>query len=142
MSDDNKHRNSPLSPASLVNEVIVSSRYPHTTNRSNGLQYLLAAENQAAEMVASARIKRNELIRQANQESQIEIEIFRQERENQYQIKLQEATQLKQFQAKLDEKTSHLLEEMEQKVKKAEKSVVDYIVHCVIDDISFLLLKK
>jgi hypothetical protein len=86
--------NRSLSPSSLVNQVIVSSRHPYITdssrptstrstsgsNSSNsrarqtfngrssiqmepGLQSLLLAEGKAAEMIATARAKRNELMR-------------------------------------------------------------------------------
>jgi ATP synthase subunit G len=100
-----------------------------------GLQSLLIAEGKAAEMIATARTKRNELMRKAKQESQAEIEAFRQERERQYKIKLQEATQLERFQAKLDIERFHLLEQMEKNVKQQRKSLVKYIIHCIIDQI-------
>jgi hypothetical protein len=48
---------------------------------------------------------------------------------------LQEATQLEQFQAKIDMERVHLLEQMEKNVKKERKSLVNYIIHCVIDQI-------
>lgn len=158
--------NRSLSPSSLVNQVIVSSRHPYITdssrptstrstsgsNSSNsrarqtfngrssiqmepGLQALLAAEGRAADMIATARAKRNELMRRSNRESQAEIDAFRRERETQYKIKLQEATQLEQFQAKIDMERVHLLEQMEKNVKKERKSLVNYIIHCVIDQI-------
>jgi len=100
-----------------------------------GLQSLLLAEGRAAEMIATARAKRNELMRQANRESQAEIEAFRRERELQYKIKLHEATQIERFQAKLDTERLHLLEQMEKNVKQERKSLVQYIIHCVIDQI-------
>jgi ATP synthase subunit G len=100
-----------------------------------GLQSLLAAEGRAAEMIATAREKRNELMRKSNRESQAEIEAFRREREIQYKIKLYEATQLEQFQRKLDIERLNLLEQMEKNVKKERKSLVNYIIHCVIDQI-------
>ncbi|CAF0920809.1 unnamed protein product [Rotaria sp. Silwood1] len=146
-----------LSPSSAVNQIVVSSRRTsmrstsgssssnsrtqHTSNGHStiqmepGLQALFIAEGRAAEMIATARAKRNELMRQSNQESQAEIEAFRQEREAQYRKKLHEATQLEQFQAKLNIERHHLLEQMEENVKKKRKSLVNYIVHCVIDKI-------
>jgi V-type H+-transporting ATPase subunit G len=146
-----------LSPLSLLNQITDSShrtrrrsiggssstnsRARHTSNghssiqMESGLQALLAAEGRAAEMIARARAKRNELMRRSNRESQAEIEAFRQEREAQYKIKLHEATQLKQFQEKLDAERLNLLEQMEKNVKKERKSLVDYIIHCVIDQI-------
>jgi len=158
--------NHSLSPSSLVNQVIVSSRHPYITDTSHptstrstggssssnsrarqtsnghtsiqmepGLQSLLAAEGRAAEMIATAREKRNELMRKSNRESQAEIEAFRHEHEIQYKIKLYEATQLEQFQRKLDIERLNLLEQMEKNVKKERKSLVNYIIHCVIDQI-------
>ncbi len=100
-----------------------------------GLQALLAAEGRATEMIATARAKRNELMRQSNRESQAEIEAFRRERQAQYKLKLHEATQLEQFQAKLDVKTRNLLKQMDENVKKQRKSLINYITHCVIDEI-------
>jgi ATP synthase subunit G len=149
-----------LSPSSFFNQVVVSTRHPYITDNScrpstrstggssssnsrarssiqmePGLQSLLLAEGRAAEMIATARAKRNELMRQANRESQAEIEAFRRERELQYKIKLHEATQLERFQAKLDTERLHLLEQMEKNVKRERKSLVQYIIHCVIDQI-------
>jgi ATP synthase subunit G len=100
-----------------------------------GLQALFAAEGRAAEMIATARTKRTELLRQSKRESQAEIEAFRRKREVQYKLKLHEATQLEQFQAKLDANRLALLEKMEKDVKKQRKSLVDYVIHCVIDQI-------
>jgi ATP synthase subunit G len=152
-----------LSPSAATNQIIVSSRHPHITDNSHrtsmrstggsgssnsrarnghssiqmepGLQSLLVAEGRAAEMIAAARVKRNELIRQSNHESQVEIEAFRLEREGQYRKKLHEATHLEQFQSKLDADRLALLEQMEKNVKKERKSLVKYIIHCVIDQI-------
>jgi ATP synthase subunit G len=118
-----------------------NSRARHTSNGNSsiqmkpGLKSLLIAEGHAAEMIATARAKRNQRMRQANQESQVEIEAFRQEHEGQYRIKLHEATQLEQFQSKLDRERFDLLEQMEKNVKKEQKSLVKYIIHCVIDQI-------
>lgn len=161
-----QRRNHSLSPSSLVNQVIVSSRHPYitdsprpTSTRSTGgsscfnsrarptfnghssikmepgLQALLAAEGQAAEKIATARAKRNALMQQSNRASQVEIEAFRQQRETEYKIKLYEATQLEQFQAKLNAERLDSLEQMEENVKKERKTLVKYIIHCVIDQI-------
>ena len=100
-----------------------------------GLQFLLAAEGRAAEMIATARAKRNELMRQANRESQVEIEAFRQERELQYRTKLHEATQLERFQAKLDTERLVLLEQMAKNVREREKSIVKFIIDCVVEQV-------
>lgn len=149
--------NHSLSPSSLFNQIVVSTRRPSTrstggSSSSNsrarstangrssiqmepGLQSLLAAEGRAAEMIAIARAKRNELMQQANQESQAEIDAFRQERELQYRLKLHEATQLERFQAKLDTERLLLLEQMEKNVRQKRTSLVKYIIHCVIDQI-------
>ncbi|CAF2915081.1 unnamed protein product [Rotaria sp. Silwood2] len=147
-----------LSPSAIVNQIVVSSRRTsmqstsgsnssnsrtrHTTSNGHstiqmepGLQALFIAEGRAAEMIATARAKRNELLRQSNRKSQAEIEAFRQERETQYRKKLHEATQLEQFQANLNIERQHLLEQMEEHVKKQRKSLVNYIIHCVIDQI-------
>ena len=118
-----------------------NSRARHTANGHSSiqmepsLQSLLIAEGHAAEMIAKARAKRNQRMRQANQESQVEIEAFRQEHEGQYRIKLHEATQLEQFQSKLDRERFDLLEQMEKNVKEKQKSLVKYIIHCVTDQI-------
>ncbi|CAF3589297.1 unnamed protein product [Adineta steineri] len=159
MADHNtrKHmdnlNNKKLSPSSAINQVIVSSRHPsmRSTSASNssksrvhqhssiqmepGIQALLAAEGQAAEMITRARANRNKLMRQCNRESHIEIETFRQEREAQYKRKLYEATQLEQFQEKLDFERFHLLKQIKENVKKEQKSLIKYIIHCVIDQI-------
>ncbi|CAF4954355.1 unnamed protein product, partial [Rotaria magnacalcarata] len=71
-----------------------------------------AAEGRAAATIVAARAKRNELLRQSNRESQIEIEAFRREREAQYKKKFNEATKLEQFQTKLDQQRHELLEKM------------------------------
>jgi ATP synthase subunit G len=149
--------NHSLPPSLLINQAVVSSHRPSTRStggsspsnsrarrssngRSSiqmepGLQALLAAEGRAAEMIVTARTKRTELMRQANRESQVEIEAFRKECESQYQFKLREATQLEQFQAKLDIERLQLLEQMKKHAKKERKSLVNYIMHCVIDQI-------
>ena len=155
---------SPSSPASLIDQVIVSSRHPRSSDTScfpsprssrdsnstnsrhrtatnvrssiqmePGLQSLLIAEGRAAEMIATARVKRNELLQQANRESEAEIEAFREERELQYQMKLHEATQLERFQVKLDTNQRYQLDQLERHVKQNRTSVINYIVHCVID---------
>lgn len=108
---------------------------PSSIQMEPGLQALLAAEGQAAQMIARARAKRNELMRQSNQESQVEIEAFRREREAQYKRKLHEATQLEQFQVKLDTDRHYLLKQMEENFKKERKLLVNYINHLVIDRI-------
>lgn len=159
-------RNHSLSPSSLINQVIVSSRHPYITNSSRptstrstggssclnsrarptsngrssiqmepGLQALLAAEGQATEIIAKARAKRNELMQQSNRESQVEIEAFRRQREAEYNIKLYEATQLEQFEAKLNAERLDLLEQMEKNMEKERKTLVKYIIYCVIDQI-------
>lgn len=165
MSDNNNptEKNSSPSPVSLINQVIVSSRHPHSSNtsrrpslRSNdgasstnsrnrtgrssiqmepSLQSLLIAEGRAAEMIAIARIKRNELLQQANRESQCEIEAFRNERELRYQMKLHEMTQLERFQIKLDMNQRSQLEQMEKHIQQVRTSLINDIVHCVIDPI-------
>ena len=118
-----------------------NSRARHSSNGHSsiqmepGLQALLAAEGRAADMIATARAKRNALMRQSTQESQAEIEAFRQQREDQYKLKLYEATQIEQFQAKLDAEKLDLLEQMAKDVKKQGRSLVKYIIHCVIDQI-------
>jgi V-type H+-transporting ATPase subunit G len=100
-----------------------------------GLQSLLIAESRAAEMIATARTKRNELMQQSHRESQGEIEVFRQQREIQYQSKLSEATQLEQYQATLDVNRQHQLSQLNKHSTNERTSLVNYIVHCVIDQI-------
>jgi V-type H+-transporting ATPase subunit G len=161
--NDKKTSQGPNRSLSPVHPVVVSSLHPYittSTRRSSmrstsgsssrarqpsnghssiqmepGLQALLAAERRATEMIATARAKRNELMRQSNRESQAEIEAFRRKRQAQYKLKLHEATQLEQFQAKLDVKTRNLLKQMDENVKKQRKSLINYITHCVIDEI-------
>lgn len=99
------------------------------------LQALLIAEGQAAEMITTARAKRLELLRQAKLESEAEIEAFRSKRDTQYKIKLHEATQLEKFQAKLDQNKVQLLEQMKTNVKNERQSLVNYIIHHIIDQI-------
>ncbi|CAF1092316.1 unnamed protein product [Rotaria sordida] len=135
---DNSRRTSIRSTAGSSSS---NSRIRHTSNGHStiqmepGLQALFIAEGRAADMIATARLKRNELIRQSNRESQAEIEVFRQEREAQYRKKLHKATQLEQFQAKLNIERHHLLEQMDKNAKKHRKTLVNYIIHCVIDQI-------
>ena len=129
------------STPSTVRSTSSNSRARHAFNGHStiqmepSLQALLAAEGQAAEMIARARVKRNELLRQSNRESQVEIEAFRREREAQYKVKLHEATQLEQFQEQLNAERHRLLKQMEDSFKKERKELVNYIIHCVIDEI-------
>jgi hypothetical protein len=74
-------------------------------------------------------------MRQANRESQAEIEAFRQERELQYKTKLHEATQLERFQAKLDTERLLLLEQMAKNFPQKRKSLVKFIIACVIEQV-------
>ncbi|UJR38094.1 hypothetical protein I4U23_030774 [Adineta vaga] len=134
--------NRTLSPSSrrLSTRSANSSNTSHSRTHPSiqmepGLQALLTAEGQAAEMIARARAKRNELVRQAHRESQAEIEAFRQERIAQYKFKLHEATQLEQYQIKLDADKRFVLAQLKETVKRERKALVDYLVHCVIDQI-------
>ena len=137
-SNDPSRRPSLRSPSSSNS---TNSRNRTTINaRSSiqmepGLQALLIAESQAAEMIATARAKRIALLEQANQESEAEINAFRTERELQYRKKFHQATQLERFQVKLDTNQRYQLEQLETTVTQKHESLIEYIIHCVIDDI-------
>ncbi|CAF3296169.1 unnamed protein product [Rotaria socialis] len=126
---------------STVGGTLSNSRAQHTSHGHStiqmepGLQALLVAEGRAAATIVAARTKRNELLRQSNRESQIEIEAFRREREAQYKKKFNEATKLEQFQTKLDKQRHELLEKMNVDAQKNRKSLINHIIHCVIDQI-------
>ena len=154
MTNSTANRSS-LSPSSRVQQRPVSShrsstrsmtssntshsRVPRSIQIEPGLQALLTAEGQAAELVANARVKRRELLRRAQHESQAELEAFRQERAFQYTVKLHEATQLEQFQSKLDADRQILLAQMKETMRKERKSLIHYIVHRVVNDIPIQL---
>lgn len=146
------------SPSPLINQVIVSSRHPHsndTSRRSSlrspsgsnstnprstiqmepNLQALLIAEGQAADLIATARAKRIALLQQANRESEAEINAFREECERQYQIKFHQASQLEQFQSNLNVNQRYQLEQLSKTIGEKHQSLVEYVIHCVIDEI-------
>ena len=99
------------------------------------LQSLLLAEGRAAEMIATARAKRLQLMKQTHREVQSEIQAFRQENERKYQMKLREATQIERFQTQLDISRANLLKGMAKEFEKQRKSLVHLIVHRVIEEI-------
>ena len=99
------------------------------------LQALLSAESQAADMIAAARVKRNQLMSQARRESQIELDAFRRKCEIRYQLKLHEATKMEECQRKIDRERRALLEKMAKDVKRERRPLVDYILSCVVDQI-------
>ena len=99
------------------------------------LQSLLLAEGRAAEMIATARTKRLQLMKQTSREVQSEIDAFRQENERRYQMKLREATQIERFQTQLDISRANLLKGMAKEFEKQRKSLVYLIVQRVIEEI-------
>lgn len=107
----------------------------YTIQMEPSLQALLTAEGRAAAMIATARRKRNELLRQCKQDSQLEIEAFRQEREGQYKRKLYQATQIEQYKAIVDRERHLILQQMRENIMLKGKSLVHYIIHRVIDKI-------
>ena len=101
-----------------------------------GLQALLVAEARAAELIARARANRAARLRQANEESQAEIELFRREREHRYQSKLREATQIDQYRRQLEKNRRELLEQTAQRVRQERVSLLNHIIHCVVNRIA------
>ncbi|CAF0760307.1 unnamed protein product [Didymodactylos carnosus] len=114
----------------------MSSTHSNTSSRiqmDQGIQQLLIAERQAAELISHARISKQELLKRASRESLREIGFYRKQRAHIYGQKLREVTQIEQFQAKLDIDQKEKMEKIDKYYNKTKETLIYYITNQTLD---------
>lgn len=107
------------------NSVLVEQRF----------QELLAAENQAAATISRARLRRKEFLRRVEDESRIEIEVFRRFREEQYRLKLCENESNDRLQEELDFNRQKSLEQLDAILTSRGNEIVNELIRCFHADL-------
>ncbi|KAK0408737.1 hypothetical protein QR680_004127 [Steinernema hermaphroditum] len=103
-------------------------------SQTDGIQKLLVAERRAGEKINEARKRKTQLLKQAKQEAQAEIESYRQEREKSFKEHEQKSLGSKgDIEAKIREDTNAQLEAMTNSVSENKQAVIERLLQLVCD---------
>ncbi|EFN56352.1 hypothetical protein CHLNCDRAFT_57605 [Chlorella variabilis] len=98
----------------------------------DGIQRLLAAEQEAQAIVAKARKAKTERLKQAKTEAEREIAAFKAEREAEFKRKVAEDSSSSQGNvAKLTEESSKAVTSIQSSIASKKKEVLDLLMHHV-----------
>ncbi|XP_046845872.1 V-type proton ATPase subunit G-like [Xenia sp. Carnegie-2017] len=103
-------------------------------SQSQGIQQLLAAEKKAAELVSDARKRKTKRLKEAKEEAQAEIELFRREREKAFEEYQKTHMGSKdEFVLQDEQDTRAKLEEIERNVQTNKDAMIERILSLVYE---------
>lgn len=98
----------------------------------DGIQRLLAAEQEAQKIIAQARKEKSERLKQAKREAEKEIAAYRQQREEAYKKQISDDSSNSGANVKrLDKESSEAMHEIQQNISKKKKEVLDQLLSYV-----------
>jgi V-type H+-transporting ATPase subunit G len=98
----------------------------------DGIQRLLAAEQEAQQIVARARKEKAERLKQAKREAEKEIQAYKKQREDAYQKRIADDSNFSGANIKrLEQETNQAIKELQQNVASKKKMVLDTLLEFV-----------
>lgn len=100
----------------------------------DGIQRLLAAEQEAQKIVAKARKDKSERLKQAKREAEKEIQGYKQQREDTYQKRIKDDSSNSGANVKrLDQESNDQMKEIQKNIAAKKKEVMDKLLGYVTE---------